>query len=253
MCRWTRLAEKEAKDGPLVEPGLISLEAGNKEPLPLLDDFYSMAAQQRKRESRPGCNASTSPPLVESDFSPYLLVASASLPFLQLIVESDWNPVLRPALCFRHWAAFTASEDALLTLAFSRHGAFYSPPTRAVSPDWALVQARYLPARSVQEVRKRFSNIRLRQKDHPLHAIKLKIGTRGYEASLTPREIRLVEEGLQMGKRKPWAAVVEQHFPSWDRRALKRSATWHRAWRVHTHCLALALSSDLCCSAVCAG
>ena len=214
----------EAKDGgPLVSPGHFSLDAGSKEPLPLLEDFYAIAAQQAKRLNRIG----DPPPAVESAFTPYLFAASASLPLLHDVLRSDWNPTLRPVLRFQHCPSFTASEDALLTMAFSPLGLCYSPPTVAVSPDWAKVQARYLPTKTLLEIRKRFANIRWRNKDHPLHHITLKIGTRGHEASLMPSEVHQLEEELQKHKRNGWATAIRNHFPLWDRRALKRSATPH--------------------------
>ena len=231
---WAFIVEKEGIDGPLQLPAFASLEPESKPSIPLLDDLYTLASfhmrsaqQQQQQQQLQLLDASVRPASLlaaAERVAPLLEDAAVSLPLLERIIAADWNASLRPLLHLRHAPCFTASEDALLVLAFSPpYGVFCSAESAPVTIDWTRVQARYLPAKSATEIRRHFLNVRHKPEDHPFKAVKLKMGVRGSNASLTAAEVKKLEDALPRYPRNAWARMCTEHFPAWDRRALQRA------------------------------
>ena len=168
--------------------------------MPLLDEWYGLVAQP-------------SHIVHHSDIHAALL-------------RSDWNPALRLVLHLRRAPLFSRSEDELLRLAFSPGGVCHSPLGLPVYPDWAKVQQRYLPSKSVEEIRKRFQNVRCKESDerHPLRLVKLHAGARPDNFELSEAEMAAVESAVKEGRKGQWAQLCRtKQFAGWDRRTLKRT------------------------------
>ena len=179
-------------------------------------------------------------PLVEANVAPHLSHPSLSLPFLGSVFRSDWSGSLRPQFHFRRVSWSTPSEDALLTRAFSPQG-LYPPKDEAFHVDWDLIRLHYLPAKTTDEIRNRFLNIRLMVVDHPLKKVRLLRGVRGNRGELTAEEAMMVRDGLAKYPTKPWHRLCQKEFPTWEKRALRRSdASPPLTPHTPVHCLVIA-------------
>ena len=198
---WHAITTEERQNkSPLVLPTSKSLRDERRADMPLLDEWYGLVAQPNS-----------------------VLLHSA---LHTALLNCDWNPSLRLVLHLRRAPLFTRSEDELLKLAFSPGGVCHSPLGLPVYPDWAKVQQRYLPSKSVEEIRKRFHNVRCKETDeqHPLKRVKLHAGATGAKHELDDEEMAMVEAAVKEGERGRWAQLCRtSRFAGWDRRTLKRT------------------------------
>ena len=201
LSMWRAIAtEEEQSDGPVVQPNSKSLKDERRADMPLLDEWYGMVAQPNSVVLRSALHTA--------------------------LLHCDWNPTLRLVVHLRRAPLFTHSEDQLLKLAFSPGGVCHSPLGLPVYPDWAKVQHRYLPSKSIEEIRKRFHNVRCKEADehHPLKLVKLHAGASGAKHELDDEEIAIVEAAVKEGGRGQWAQLCRtKQFAGWDRRTLKRT------------------------------
>ena len=229
-CARVMLRER-GQGAPLLQAARVSLQDERVVSLPLLDDLYDIASHHLRLTTDAAVDGDATLPAASATAASASLPSSLSVPELSEalapdLLAADWNSHLRPLLRLQRVPRFTASEDALLSLAFSSPSSpcYYAPScTAAIYPDWRRLQQRFLPGKSEREIRKRFFNLRQRPEPHPLKRIRVRFGSRGTGRVLTRSEMQTVELGLQQYGRNHWAALCSSSFTDWDRRALMRS------------------------------
>ena len=193
-------AEEEQSSAPIVQPTNKSLRDERRADMPLLDEWYGMVAQPTQRGAPVHPSYCTAPAVIG----------------IPCCVSSSIFVVRHSSLAARTSCSLSPSSPG---------GLCHSPAGLPVYPDWAKLQQRYLPSKSVEEIRKRFHNVRSKEADeqHPLKRVKLHAGASGAKHDLDDEGMAVVEAALKDGGRGTWAQLCRTSFAGWDRRTLKRT------------------------------
>lgn len=141
---------------------------------------------------------------------------------------------LRPLVRYLDRSTWSRSEDALLVLALQTYGYHETEDGKKKHPRWDEIQERFLLAKTVNEIKTRFVNVRQRCKTgeitHPLtrffsHTNKMQKLTQDRLRTAAASGVELTStQGAHIesllfeyhkGKHKKWQRIHKQHFPEW--------------------------------------